>query len=416
MAEIVLDRVTKSYPDGATAVKDLSITIADGEFIILVGPSGCGKSTTLNMIAGLEDISSGEMRIGGERVNDKAPKDRDIAMVFQSYALYPHMTVRQNIAFPLTLAKLKKADITTKVDETAKILDLTALLDRKPGQLSGGQRQRVAMGRAIVRNPKAFLMDEPLSNLDAKLRVQMRAEIARLQTRLGTTTVYVTHDQTEAMTLGDRVVVMRAGVAQQIGTPEELYSRPANLFVAGFIGSPAMNFFPATFTDVGVRLPFGEVTLTQEVHDVIAQHKRPNNVIVGIRPEHIEDASLIDTYARIRALTSEVTVDFVESLGADKYAHFKSEGAGARAAQLEELAAESGVGENEFVARVSTESKVAPGQKVELAFDTQKLVLFDADTGINLSIPPAGAREEEAAPPPPPPPAQQDEQTSPPSE
>ena len=265
MAEIVLDRVTKSYPNGATAVKDLSITIADGEFIILVGPSGCGKSTTLNMIAGLEDISSGELRIGGDRVNDKAPKDRDIAMVFQSYALYPHMTVRQNIAFPLTLAKLKKAEIAQKVEEAAKILDLTELLDRKPAQLSGGQRQRVAMGRAIVRNPKAFLMDEPLSNLDAKLRVQMRSEISRLQDKLGTTTVYVTHDQTEAMTLGDRVVVLLAGVAQQIGTPEELYNRPANLFVAGFIGSPAMNFFPATMTDVGVRLPFGEVTLTQEV-------------------------------------------------------------------------------------------------------------------------------------------------------
>ena len=362
MAEIVLDRVTKSYPDGATAVKDLSITIADGEFIILVGPSGCGKSTTLNMIAGLEDISSGEMRIGGERVNDKAPKDRDIAMVFQSYALYPHMTVRQNIAFPLTLAKLKKADIATKVDETAKILDLTALLDRKPGQLSGGQRQRVAMGRAIVRDPKAFLMDEPLSNLDAKLRVQMRAEIARLQNRLGTTTVYVTHDQTEAMTLGDRVVVLLAGEAQQIGTPEELYARPANLFVAGFIGSPAMNFFPATMTDVGLKLPFGDVTLTQEVHDMLARHNTPTNVIVGIRPEHLEDASLIDTYARIRALTFEVTVDFVESLGADKYVHFTAEGAGAHAAQLAELAAESGVGENEFVARVSTESKVTPGQ------------------------------------------------------
>ncbi len=272
MAEIVLDRVTKSYPDGATAVKDLSVTIADGEFIILVGPSGCGKSTTLNMIAGLEDISSGELRIGGERVNEKAPKDRDIAMVFQSYALYPHMTVRQNIAFPLTLAKMKKAEIASKVEDTAKILDLTELLDRKPGQLSGGQRQRVAMGRAIVRDPKAFLMDEPLSNLDAKLRVQMRAEIARLQNRLGTTTVYVTHDQTEAMTLGDRVVVLRAGVAQQIGTPEELYARPANLFVAGFIGSPAMNFFPATMTDVGLKLPFGDVTLTQEVHDVLAQH------------------------------------------------------------------------------------------------------------------------------------------------
>jgi multiple sugar transport system ATP-binding protein len=227
------------------------------------------------MIAGLEDISSGELRIGGERVNEKAPKDRDIAMVFQSYALYPHMTVRQNIAFPLTLAKVKKAEIAQKVEETAKILGLTELLDRKPGQLSGGQRQRVAMGRAIVRDPKAFLMDEPLSNLDAKLRVAMRSEIARLQTRLGTTTVYVTHDQTEAMTLGDRVVVLLGGVAQQIGTPDELYNRPANLFVAGFIGSPAMNFFPATLTDVGVRLPMGEITLTQEVHDMLDKHPNP---------------------------------------------------------------------------------------------------------------------------------------------
>jgi multiple sugar transport system ATP-binding protein len=399
MAEIVLDRVTKSYPDGATAVKGLSVTIADGEFIILVGPSGCGKSTTLNMIAGLEEISSGELRIGGERVNEKAPKKRDIAMVFQSYALYPHMTVRQNMAFPLTLAKMKKAEIASKVEETAKLLDLTEHLDRKPAQLSGGQRQRVAMGRAIVRDPKAFLMDEPLSNLDAKLRVQMRSEIARLQKRLGTTTVYVTHDQTEAMTLGDRVVVLRAGEAQQIGTPEELYAKPANLFVAGFIGSPAMNFFPATMTDVGLKLPLGEVMLTQEVHDVLAQHNTPNNVIVGIRPEHLEDASLIDTYARIRALTFEVKVDFVESLGADKYVHFTTEGAGAHAAHLVELAAESGVGENEFVARVSTESKVKPGQTVELAFDTSKLVIFDADTGANLTIPPArGSRKEQAAP------------------
>ncbi|MGB9227837.1 ABC transporter ATP-binding protein, partial [Mycobacterium sp.] len=251
MAEIVLEHVNKSYPDGHTAVQDLTITIADGEFLILVGPSGCGKTTTLNMIAGLEDISGGELRIGGERVNEKAPKDRDIAMVFQSYALYPHMTVRQNIAFPLTLAKMPKTEIAQKVSETARILDLAELLDRKPSQLSGGQRQRVAMGRAIVRNPKAFLMDEPLSNLDAKLRVQMRGEIARLQKRLGTTTVYVTHDQTEAMTLGDRVVVMHGGIAQQIGTPEELYERPANLFVAGFIGSPAMNFFPATRTATG---------------------------------------------------------------------------------------------------------------------------------------------------------------------
>ena len=387
MAEIVLDRVTKSYPNGAAAVKDLSITIADGEFIILVGPSGCGKSTTLNMIAGLEDISSGELSIGGERVNEKAPKDRDIAMVFQSYALYPHMTVRQNIAFPLTLAKMNKAEIAQKVDEAAKVLDLTALLDRKPAQLSGGQRQRVAMGRAIVRNPKAFLMDEPLSNLDAKLRVQMRSEIARLQDKLGTTTVYVTHDQTEAMTLGDRVVVLLAGEVQQIGTPEELYNRPANLFVAGFIGSPAMNFFPATITDVGVRLPFGEVTLTQEVHDLLARHQTPNNVIVGIRPEHLEDASVMDGYARIRALMFDVTVDFVESLGADKYLHFKSEGAGAQAAQLAELASESGVGENEFVARVSTESQAKQGDTIQLACDTSKLSIFDADTGKNLTLP-----------------------------
>jgi multiple sugar transport system ATP-binding protein len=386
MAEIVLDRVTKSYPNGATAVKDLSITIADGEFIILVGPSGCGKSTTLNMIAGLEDISSGELSIGGQRVNEKAPKDRDIAMVFQSYALYPHMTVRQNIAFPLTLAKLPKAEIAQKVGEAAKILDLTELLDRKPAQLSGGQRQRVAMGRAIVRNPKAFLMDEPLSNLDAKLRVQMRSEISRLQNKLGTTTVYVTHDQTEAMTLGDRVVVLLAGEVQQIGTPEELYNRPANLFVAGFIGSPAMNFFPASITDVGVRLPFGEVTLTQEVHDRLARHQNPDNVIVGIRPEHLEDASVLDGYARISAFTFDVTVDMVESLGADKYLHFKSEGAGAQAAQLAELASESGVGENEFVARVSTDSHAKKGDTIQLAFDTSKLTIFDAGTGKNLSI------------------------------
>jgi multiple sugar transport system ATP-binding protein len=387
MAEIVLKHLNKSYPDGSTAVQDLSITIADGEFLILVGPSGCGKTTTLNMIAGLEDISSGELRIGGERVNEKAPKDRDIAMVFQSYALYPHMTVRQNIAFPLTLAKMKKAEIAQKVEETAKILDLTELLDRKPSQLSGGQRQRVAMGRAIVRHPKAFLMDEPLSNLDAKLRVQMRGEIARLQRRLGTTTVYVTHDQTEAMTLGDRVVVMYGGVAQQIGTPDELYERPANLFVAGFIGSPAMNFFPATLMPTGLKLPFGEVTLTPEVQEVIGQHPKAENVIVGLRPEHLQDAALIDGYHRIRALTFEVKVDLIESLGADKYVHFSTSGWDVHSAQLDELAAESEAHENEFVARVPAESKAAIGQSVELAFDTGKLVVFDADSGANMTIP-----------------------------
>lgn len=390
MAEIVLDHVNKSYPDGHTAVRDLNLTIADGEFLILVGPSGCGKTTTLNMIAGLEDISSGELRIAGERVNEKAPKDRDIAMVFQSYALYPHRTVRQNIAFPLTLAKMRKADIAQKVSETAKILDLTNLLDRKPSQLSGGQRQRVAMGRAIVRHPKAFLMDEPLSNLDAKLRVQMRGEIAQLQRRLGTTTVYVTHDQTEAMTLGDRVVVMYGGIAQQIGTPEELYERPANLFVAGFIGSPAMNFFPARLTAIGLTLPFGEVTLAPEVQGVIAAHPKPENVIVGVRPEHIQDAALIDAYQRIRALTFQVKVNLVESLGADKYLYFTTESPAVHSVQLDELAeveGESALHENQFVARVPAESKVAIGQSVELAFDTARLAVFDADSGANLTIP-----------------------------
>jgi multiple sugar transport system ATP-binding protein len=391
MAEIVLAHVNKSYPDGATAVKDLSITIADGEFLILVGPSGCGKTTTLNMIAGLEDISSGELRIDGERMNDKAPKDRDIAMVFQSYALYPHMTVRQNIAFPLTLAKMKKSEIAQKVEETAKILDLTELLDRKPSQLSGGQRQRVAMGRAIVRHPKAFLMDEPLSNLDAKLRVQMRGEIARLQRRLGTTTVYVTHDQTEAMTLGDRVVVMHGGVAQQIGTPDELYESPANLFVAGFIGSPAMNFFPATLTPIALKLSFGEVMLTPEVQEVIASHPKPDNVIVGVRPEHLADAALIDGYQRIRALTFEVKVDLVESLGADKYVYFTTAGPAVHSAQLDELEAQGEMRENQFVARVPAESKAAIGQSVELAFDTTKLAVFDADSGVNLTIAPSDA-------------------------
>jgi multiple sugar transport system ATP-binding protein len=389
MAEIVLEHLNKSYPDGHTAVQDLSVTIADGEFLILVGPSGCGKTTTLNMIAGLEDISSGELRIGGERVNEKAPKDRDIAMVFQSYALYPHMTVRQNIGFPLTLAKMAKADIAQKVEETAKILDLTGLLDRRPSQLSGGQRQRVAMGRAIVRHPKAFLMDEPLSNLDAKLRVQMRGEIARLQKRLGTTTVYVTHDQTEAMTLGDRVVVMHGGIAQQIGTPTELYERPANLFVAGFIGSPAMNFFPATLTSIGLELPFGEVTLAPEIQQAIAQHPKPDNIIVGVRPEHIQDATLIDAYQRISSLVFEVTVDLVESLGSDKYVYFTTAGPQVHSARLDEVAAESEVHENQFVARVPTNSKAVIGKSIELAFDAGKLAVFDADSGANLTVPPA---------------------------
>jgi multiple sugar transport system ATP-binding protein len=296
--------------------------------------------------------------------------------------------VRQNIAFPLTLAKMKKADIAQKVEETARILDLSEVLDRKPGQLSGGQRQRVAMGRAIVRQPKAFLMDEPLSNLDAKLRVQMRGEIARLQRRLGTTTVYVTHDQTEAMTLGDRVVVMRGGVVQQIGTPDELYERPTNLFVAGFIGSPAMNFFPATLTSTGLKLSFGEVTLVQPVLDVLAAHEAPQDVIVGVRPEHLQDAALIDGYQRIRALTFEVRVDIVESLGADKYVYFTTEGPEAHAEQLDELEEQAGPGKHEFVARVAAGSKAVKGEKIELAFDTTQLAVFNAETGANLTVSP----------------------------
>src|ERR1700750_3386339 len=265
MAEIQLEHVTKRYPDGALAVDDFNMDVADGEFVILVGPSGCGKSTTLNMIAGLEDITEGELRIGGKVVNNAAPKDRDIAMVFQSYALYPHMTVRENMGFALKLAKTPQATITQKVDEAARVLDLTQFLDRKPANLSGGQRQRVAMGRAIVRDPAAFLMDEPLSNLDAKLRVQTRTEVSRLQRRLGTTMVYVTHDQTEALTLGDRVAVMRTGVLQQVASPKELYERPVNLFVAGFIGSPAMNFMSGTLEEGMLRTSLGEIRLSDRL-------------------------------------------------------------------------------------------------------------------------------------------------------
>jgi len=388
MAEIVLDGVTKSYPDGAVAVDDISLTIADGEFIILVGPSGCGKSTTLNMIAGLEEISSGELRIGGRRVNEIAPGDRDIAMVFQSYALYPHMTVGQNIAFPLKLAKLSKPEVAVKVAETANVLGLTDVLDRRPAQLSGGQRQRVAMGRAIVRNPVAFLMDEPLSNLDAKLRVQMRGEIARLQQRLGTTTVYVTHDQTEAMTLGDRVVVLRAGVVQQIGTPDELYRRPSNLFVAGFIGSPAMSFYPAVIDDSAVRLPFGEIALNPQTRSAVAS-RAPRDVIAGVRPEHFEDAAVLDGFQRIGALTFPVRVDLVESLGADKYVYFTVAGGSPASQHLAEPAIDASPGGAQCVARVSPESRAAVGDTIRLALDCDKIALFDARSGANLGVAPA---------------------------
>ncbi|MEU7925028.1 sn-glycerol-3-phosphate ABC transporter ATP-binding protein UgpC [Micromonospora sp. NPDC049801] len=391
MADIVLDKVSKSFPDGTVAVQDVDLEIADGEFVILVGPSGCGKSTTLNMIAGLEDISSGELRIGGQRVNDKAPRDRDIAMVFQSYALYPNMTVRENMAFPLRLAKLDKETINSKVDEAAKVLELTALLDRKPANLSGGQRQRVAMGRAIVRQPKAFLMDEPLSNLDAKLRVQMRTVVSRLQKQLGTTTVYVTHDQTEAMTLGDRVVIMRGGAVQQVGPPQELYDHPRNLFVAGFIGSPSMNFLHAAVQDGSLRTALGDVPLDDRLRRELEAADAPRELILGIRPEHFEDAELVDDETRRRGLEFEAPVEIVESMGSDKYVYFTVEGERASAAELEELAADAGAGDfagggGNLVTRLSAESGAAEGQSRRAWFNLEKIHLFDPSTGRNLTL------------------------------
>ncbi|MFD2471198.1 ABC transporter ATP-binding protein [Amycolatopsis silviterrae] len=388
MAEIVLDKVSKRYPDGALAVSEVDITIADGEFIILVGPSGCGKSTTLNMVAGLEDISSGELRIDGKRVNEKAPKDRDIAMVFQSYALYPHMSVRENMAFPLRLAKVDDKIVRSKVEEAAKILDLTQHLDRKPANLSGGQRQRVAMGRAIVRNPKAFLMDEPLSNLDAKLRGQMRTSVSKIQKQLGTTTLYVTHDQTEAMTLGDRVVVLRAGYVQQIGSPQFLYDNPANLFVAGFIGSPSMNFVPATLENGELRSPLGTTPLTDRIRRMAEAANAPREVIMGIRPEHFEDAALAESGREGATFTAHV--DVLESMGSEKFAHFTVDGEAATSAELAELAADSGSAdvpgaESLIVARLAAESAAAENQDLNIWFDADKVKLFDPSDGRNLT-------------------------------
>ncbi|MEU9509295.1 sn-glycerol-3-phosphate ABC transporter ATP-binding protein UgpC [Micromonospora sp. NPDC048170] len=390
MADIVLDKVSKKFPDGTVAVADVDLEIADGEFVILVGPSGCGKSTTLNMIAGLEDISSGELRIAGQRVNDKAPRDRDIAMVFQSYALYPNMTVRENMAFPLRLAKLDKETINQKVEEAAKVLELTALLDRRPANLSGGQRQRVAMGRAIVRQPKAFLMDEPLSNLDAKLRVQMRTVVSRLQKKLGTTTVYVTHDQTEAMTLGDRVVIMRGGAVQQVGPPQELYDHPRNLFVAGFIGSPSMNFLHAAVEDGRLRTALGDVPIGERIRRELEGADAPRELILGIRPEHFEDAALIDDDTRRRGMEFEAPVDIVESMGSDKYVYFSVEGERASAAELEELAADAGAdfsgGGTSLVTRLSAESEAQEGQNRRVWFNLEKIHLFDPSNGRNLTL------------------------------
>jgi multiple sugar transport system ATP-binding protein len=387
MAAIEFRDVTKRYDDGFEAVKHLSLDIADGEFMILVGPSGCGKSTALRMIAGLEDISDGEMVIGGEVVNERAPKDRDIAMVFQNYALYPHMTVRENMGFALKLADVDPGEIDRKVTEAAKILDLEQHLDRKPANLSGGQRQRVAMGRAIVRDPKAFLMDEPLSNLDAKLRVQTRAEVSRLQDRLGTTMVYVTHDQTEAMTLGDRVAVMRAGELQQVDTPKTLYDNPVNLFVAGFIGSPAMNFFPASVENGRVRFALGEFQLPDRASGASGE------VLLGIRPEDFEDASLIGDKP---GHDFEADVSLIESLGSDLFAHITYGGEGAQSEHLAELAADAGGAdlpsqeENEAVLRLEPSSSISAGSKGRFWLDTSKVHLFDPRTGDSLT---SGRRE-----------------------
>jgi multiple sugar transport system ATP-binding protein len=390
MSEIVLDGVTKTFADGFEAVKDMNLDIADGEFMILVGPSGCGKSTALRMIAGLEDISSGELKIDGETVNDRSPKDRDIAMVFQNYALYPHMTVRQNMGFALKLAGADKSKIDEKVEGAARTLDLEQHLDRRPANLSGGQRQRVAMGRAIVRDPKAFLMDEPLSNLDAKLRVQMRTEVARLQSKLETTTVYVTHDQTEAMTLGDRVAVMRAGVLQQVGTPAELYDTPVNLFVAGFIGSPAMNFMPGEIKGGKLALPIGEV----ELGDIdVKGDGADGQVIVGLRPENFEDVEVIGDLKEERGIVFEAEIDLVESLGSDLFAHFHIESEGVQSDQLadivEESLEETGAGEireghEQIVARLDPTSKVKRRETAQLWADTSKLHLFDPESGESL--------------------------------
>src|SRR3954467_7938610 len=321
MASISMKNIVKQYGDGFAAVNDVSIDIADGEFMILVGPSGCGKSTLLRMIVGLEDITSGDMIIGGGRGNDKAPRGRNLAMVSQNYALYPHMAVFENIAFPLRLAKTPDDEVRRRVNDAADVLELHEHLERKPANLSGGQRQRVAMGRAIVRQAEAFLFDEPLSNLDAKLRGQMRTEIARLQRRLGITTVYVTHDQTEAMTLGDRVCVLRKGKIQQVASPRELYEQPVTLFGAGFIGSPPMNFLPATLEGNTLKMPFGEISLDDQRAKAVAGR---DLLLVGIRPEYFEDASLVEESKRALGSTFKARVDVTEWRGGARFPQIPS--------------------------------------------------------------------------------------------
>jgi multiple sugar transport system ATP-binding protein len=395
MAEITFNEIWKRYPDGFEAVKDMNLEIRDGEFMILVGPSGCGKSTALRMIAGLEDISDGDLVIGGERVNDLEPRDRDIAMVFQNYALYPHMTVRQNMGFALKLAKVDQAEIDKKVDNAADILELRQHLERKPANLSGGQRQRVAMGRAIVRDPKCFLMDEPLSNLDAKLRVQMRTQVSKLQHQLGTTMVYVTHDQTEAMTLGDRVAVMRAGILQQVDSPKVLYENPGNLFVAGFIGSPAMNFVSGRLENNQVRTPFGEIPLADHLRRQLEGNGggAGRDVIVGIRPEHFEDAAVEDREAPHR-MKFRAKIDVVESMGSELYAYFTVKSDTMQSDQLADLAKDAGMedlpsmgdgGGQMVVARLSAESQARADHELEITVDASEIKLFDPEGGRSLT-------------------------------
>jgi multiple sugar transport system ATP-binding protein len=384
LASITLKHIVKQYSDGFPAVNDVSLDIADGELVILVGPSGCGKSTVLRMIAGLEDITSGDLLIGDERVNDKPPRDRNLAMVFQSYALYPHLTVFENIAFPLRLATKPEDEIKQKVLDAADLLDLKEHLDRKPAHLSGGQRQRVAMGRAIVRDAQAFLFDEPLSNLDAKLRGQMRAEISRLQRRLGITTVYVTHDQTEAMTLGDRVAVLRKGVLQQVDTPRELYERPLNLFVAGFIGSPPMNFVPAVIEGAAAKLPFATVPLSGPVAEVAAGR---NLLLAGIRPEHFEDLAHVDPSNRGNGIPFRATLDVIEWLGNEQYAYVPFEAPPEVEGKLKELALEldSDTMRTQLVVSLDPESRLEVGKEADLWVDTSRMHLFDPQTGENLT-------------------------------
>jgi multiple sugar transport system ATP-binding protein len=389
MAAIEMEKVTKRYRDGTNAVRELDLEIADGEFMVLVGPSGCGKTTLLRMIAGLEEITGGTIRIGERVVNDLTPRDRDIAMVFQNYALYPHMTVAKNMGFALRRAKVPAGEIREKVAHAAQLLGISDQLERRPGNLSGGQRQRVAMGRAIVRDPKAFLMDEPLSNLDAKLRIQMRAEITRIQRRLQTTTVYVTHDQTEAMTLGDRLAVMRDGVLQQVGTPAELYERPRNLFVAGFIGAPAMNFLVGDLAGEVVRTALGEIPVTRAAGSAAPADGR---LIVGIRPEDFEDAAFAGDRPGLRL---QAMVDVLESTGSDLYAHLSlagSDQAGLDAPELREVAAATSEDENgqqtvapELIARISTGGAVREGQSGELWLDAERIHLFDPAGGERMA-------------------------------